>query len=91
MVSLFSCGYGTKDNEDDSFASVPVNTDPEVLACFTQVNEFRTGSEIKPDLQLSSNSWGSFYVSFSAIELSNFAVNSAYKDKHPELNRIGHN
>ena len=55
MVSLFSCGYGTKDNEDDSFASVPVNTDPEVLACFTQVNAFRTGSEIKPDLQLSSN------------------------------------
>lgn len=28
--------------------------------------------------------------SVSAIELSNFAVNSAYKDKHPELNRIGH-
>lgn len=27
--------------------------------------------------------------SVAAIELSNFAVNSAYKDKHPETNRIG--
>jgi len=28
--------------------------------------------------------------SVSAVELSNFAVNSAYKDMHPEANRIGH-
>ena len=28
--------------------------------------------------------------SVPAVELSNFAVNSAYKDKHPELNRIGY-
>lgn len=28
--------------------------------------------------------------SVSAAELSNFAVNSAYKDMHPEANRIGH-
>lgn len=28
--------------------------------------------------------------SVSAIELSNFAVNSAYKDSHPDANRIGY-
>lgn len=27
--------------------------------------------------------------SVASVELSNFAVNSAYKDKHPEMNRIG--
>lgn len=40
-------------------------------------------------LDTSTSEEASMY-SVSAIELSNFAVNSAYKDKHPEINRIGY-
>lgn len=45
IVLLVSCGYGTKDNEYDNLATVPVNIGSEVLDCFNQVNAFRTGSE----------------------------------------------
>lgn len=45
-VSAFiSCGYGTIENDDGVGNNIPPNMDPEVVACFYQVNAFRTGNE----------------------------------------------
>ena len=72
------------------------------LTVLIEINGVMTkaGSITGTDLWINAQSFGLYtwhtpeeasMHSVSAIELSNFAVNSAYKDKHPELNRIGHN